>query len=315
MEIAFGPVPSRRLGRSLGVNNIPNKICTYSCVYCQLGNTINFRTKRMGFYDPSEVVAEVGRKIEVIGRENIDYVTFVPDGEPTLDTNLGMEASRISDFGVKVAVITNSSLIWDGAVRNELNIFDLVSLKVDAVTREMWNRINRPASSLDIERIKEGIIDFSKEFGGKLITETMLVGNIDYTGELERIASFLQAVDPDESFISIPIRPTPERWAVPPAADVVNTAYQLFSEVVKEVELLVTSEGENFYSTGDFENDFLGIISVHPMRDDALSSFLKKYGRDQRIVDELIKSGKVISVHYDGHYFYLRRFRERETLF
>ena len=314
MEIAFGPVPSRRLGRSLGVNNIPNKICSYSCVYCQLGNTVNLKTNRMRFYDPNELIEEVHEKIKLAGSENIDYVTFVPDGEPTLDINLGMEASKIADYGVKVAIITNSSLIPDSNLRQELETFDLVSLKIDAVSEEIWNKVNRPSKDLDFRKIKDGIMDFAKEFNGKLITETMLVGNVDYNEELKGIASFLAMVNPDESYISIPIRPTPEKWAIPPGPEVVNFAFQLFSRVVGKVELLTTSEGEGFYSTGDFETDFLGITSVHPMRDDSVAVFLKKYGKDQETVDSLVREGKIIPVYYNGHYFYLKRFRERETL-
>jgi wyosine [tRNA(Phe)-imidazoG37] synthetase (radical SAM superfamily) len=109
--IAFGPVPSRRLGHSLGINNIPPKICTYSCVYCQVGRTINMQVKRKSFYKPEEVIHEVVKKIREaknIG-EPVDYLTFVPDGEPTLDVNLGNEIELLKTLGIKIAVITNSS--------------------------------------------------------------------------------------------------------------------------------------------------------------------------------------------------------------
>ncbi|RKZ00434.1 MAG: radical SAM protein, partial [Candidatus Hydrothermota bacterium] len=111
--IAFGPVPSRRLGRSLGVNNIPVKICTYSCVYCQIGRTLKIQVDREEFYSPDEVFGEVKEKVEDIRKkgEALDYITFVPDGEPTLDLNLGKEILLVKSLGFKVAVITNSSLI------------------------------------------------------------------------------------------------------------------------------------------------------------------------------------------------------------
>ncbi|MCK4471545.1 MAG: radical SAM protein, partial [Anaerolineae bacterium] len=111
--IAFGPVPSRRLGRSLGINNIPPKICTYSCVYCQLGRTIKMQIKRHAFYEPEKVLQDVHDKVEKVREtgERIDYLTFVPDGEPTLDVNLGREIELLRPLGIKIAVISNGSLI------------------------------------------------------------------------------------------------------------------------------------------------------------------------------------------------------------
>ena len=120
--IAFGPVPSRRLGRSLGINNIPPKVCTYSCVYCQLGRTIKMKVERGAFYEPDEILQDVHDKVEKAREagEVIDYLTFVPDGEPTLDINFGREIELLRPLGIKIAVITNSSLIWREDVREAL---------------------------------------------------------------------------------------------------------------------------------------------------------------------------------------------------
>jgi len=117
--IAFGPIPSRRLGRSLGINNIPPKTCTYSCVYCQLGETSNMTVKRCCFYKPEDVLRSVEVKVhEAASRnEGINYLTFVPDGEPTLDINIGREIMLLKQIGIPVAVITNASLLWlDGVI-------------------------------------------------------------------------------------------------------------------------------------------------------------------------------------------------------
>jgi len=120
--IAFGPVPSRRLGRSLGVNNIPPKVCTYSCVYCQVGRTIRMQVERRVFYGPEEILQAARDKVERAREsgEPIDYLTFVPDGEPTLDVNLGREIELLRSLGIKIAVITNASLIWREDVREAL---------------------------------------------------------------------------------------------------------------------------------------------------------------------------------------------------
>ncbi|GAH79790.1 unnamed protein product, partial [marine sediment metagenome] len=120
--ITFGPVPSRRLGRSLGINNIPPKVCSYSCVYCQVGRTLNIQVERRTFYEPEKILEEAFdrvKKTEKIG-EAINYLTFVPDGEPTLDKNLGRTIELLKPPGIKIAVITNGSLIWREDVREEL---------------------------------------------------------------------------------------------------------------------------------------------------------------------------------------------------
>jgi wyosine [tRNA(Phe)-imidazoG37] synthetase (radical SAM superfamily) len=137
--IAFGPVPSRRLGRSLGINNIPPKICTYSCVYCQVGRTHKLQVERRPFYEPQEVLRDVRAKVEKAREagEPIEYLTFVPDGEPTLDVHLGQEIELLRPLGLPIAVISNTSLIWRQDVREDLMGADWVSLKVDAVEEEL----------------------------------------------------------------------------------------------------------------------------------------------------------------------------------
>jgi wyosine [tRNA(Phe)-imidazoG37] synthetase (radical SAM superfamily) len=144
--IAFGPVPSRRLGRSLGINNIPPKVCTYSCIYCQLGHTIRMQVTRPAFYEPGEVFEAVQNKVQKAQKagESVDYLTFVPDGEPTLDVNLGREIELLRSLGIKIAVITNSSLIYFLGVRQDLMKADWVSLKLDSTREETWRRLDRP---------------------------------------------------------------------------------------------------------------------------------------------------------------------------
>jgi wyosine [tRNA(Phe)-imidazoG37] synthetase (radical SAM superfamily) len=148
--IAFGPVPSRRLGRSIGINHIPPKTCSYACVYCQVGRTSRLRTARRAFYAVDDIVADVARKVDDAraAGEPVDYLTLVPDGEPTLDINLGQVIERIKPLGVKIAVISNGSWLWRADVRRALAGADWVSVKVDAVRPDVWRRINRPHRSL-----------------------------------------------------------------------------------------------------------------------------------------------------------------------
>ena len=144
--IAFGPVPSRRLGRSLGINNIPPKVCTYSCAYCQLGRTIKMQVDRQPFYNPRKILMSVQDKVEKAREagEPITYLTFVPDGEPTLDINLGREIELLKPLHLPIAVISNASLVWRPEVAAALAMADWVSLKVDTVDEQAWRRLNRP---------------------------------------------------------------------------------------------------------------------------------------------------------------------------
>ena len=144
--IAFGPVPSRRLGRSLGINNIPPKVCTYSCVYCQVGKTRRMQVERSPFYEPEDIFKSVRKQVKkaIKKGERIDYLTFVSDGEPTLDVNLGYEIDLLKSLGIKIGIITNASLIFREDVRTDLMKADWVSLKFDSTRKTIWRQINRP---------------------------------------------------------------------------------------------------------------------------------------------------------------------------
>ncbi|NJF24462.1 radical SAM protein [Thermococcus sp. Bubb.Bath] len=314
--IAFGPVPSRRLGKSLGVNNIPDKVCTYACVYCQIGKTLKMEIERRPFYEPGQIFREVEEKVQEARERNerMDYITFVPDGEPTLDINLGKEIDLLRELGIKLAALTNASLIWREDVREDLLKLDFVSLKVDAVSEPLWRRIDRPHKSLSLEKILKGMLEFRKEFKGKVVTETMLIDGIDYGDEFGKIAEFLRELKPDKAYIAVPTRPPAESWVKPAKEELINHAYQVFSEVLGEehVEYLIGYEGNAFAFTGNVEEDLLSITSVHPMREDAVKEFLKKANADWSVVEKLLKEGELIELEYNGKKFYMRRLKSRE---
>jgi wyosine [tRNA(Phe)-imidazoG37] synthetase (radical SAM superfamily) len=310
VNIAFGPVPSRRLGRSLGINNIPPKSCTYTCVYCQLGRTLKMRVNRQSFYNLNEVIRAVRDKVIETRThgERIDYLTFVPDGEPTLDLNLAAEISALRDLHIPIAVISNASLIWQEDVRAALMGADWVSLKVDSVQAPTWHQINRPYGWLDLQMILDGIRVFSQVFQGKLVTETMLVKGVnDDKTSLHKIASFLAEIQPAVAYIAIPTRPPAETWVKPAQEDRIHYAYHLFKEKVKRVELLIGYEGNAFASSGDSEQDLLSITAVHPMREDAVKQLLSKTGAKWDLIESLTHREKLVELNYQGKRFYLRR--------
>lgn len=313
--IAFGPVPSRRLGRSLGINNIPPKVCTYSCVYCQLGRTIKMQVDRCAFYQPEEIVKDVEQKIgnaREVG-ESIDYLTFVPDGEPTLDANLGHEIELLKPLGIRIAVITNASLIWREDVREDLMRADWVSLKIDSTREDIWRRINRPHRTLQFASILDGMLEFARAYRGELATETMLVKGVndgdDYAKE---VADFLAQLRPAKAYLSIPTRPPAEKWVQPPGEEVIHRAYQILSKRLDQVEYLIGYEGDAFAFTGDVEEDLLSITAVHPMRKGAVSEFLARARADWPVVHRLIAQDQLIEMEYEEKRFYMRRLRGGE---
>ena len=308
--IVFGPVPSRRLGRSLGVNHIPPKTCTYTCAYCQLGRTPYMPVERETFYDPERIVREVQIKIEQAREagEAVDYVTFVPDGEPTLDLNLGREIALLKPLGVPIAVISNASLIWREDVRAELAQADWVSLKVDAVREAEWRRVDRPRGSLALSPILDGIRAFARIYRGTLVTETMLVRGINDAPEVvAALADFLGEVHPATAYLSIPIRPPAEPWVSPPSEETITRVYQQVQSCVSHVETLLGYEGNAFAATGDAAQDLLSITAVHPMRRDAVEAFLARTGADWAVVRRLIDQDALIETAYQEHIFYTRR--------
>jgi wyosine [tRNA(Phe)-imidazoG37] synthetase (radical SAM superfamily) len=308
-RIVFGPVPSRRFGKSLGINNIPYpKKCNYSCIYCQIGRTFDFRIEREEFYKIEEIERQVEEVIENLKDKRIDYISFVPDGEPTLDINLGKSIDRLKKFGIKIAVITNSSLIWRKDVRDDLNKADTVSLKVDAVSEDIWKKINRPCKNLNLKEILEGIRIFSKEFNGELLTETLFIKNInEKEEEIEKIGEFLKEIKPSIAYIGYPTRPPAEKWVEIPEEKMIDFAYIVFKNKGINVKIIEKKE-EKFGYTGDLLKDILSIVSVHPMSRKEIEDFINENKGEVKIINYLIEKNEIEEVEYRGEKYYRRKF-------
>lgn len=309
----FGPVPSRRLGQSLGINNIPYKICTYSCIYCQVGKAIKMQVKRQEFYDPRELINEVGELLHAIRKNQNapDYITIVPDGEPTLDVHLGKLIDGLKPFNIPVAVITNASLMPWPDVQEDLLKADFVSVKADTFYPETWKKINKPHKHLSLGDILTGIQEFAEVFTGKLVTETMLIQGInDSVQEMTNTAAILKTLHPHTAYLSIPTRPPAYEEVRPASETAVTEAYHIFRKQIPRVELLTGYEGNAFSSTGNFREDILSITAVHPMREDAVMELLRKTGENQSLLEALLNENVMDKLHYGGHAYYLRKFKK-----
>ncbi|MFA5083234.1 MAG: radical SAM protein [Hydrogenophilaceae bacterium] len=310
MDLTFGPVPSRRLGRSLGINNIPAKHCSYSCLYCQVGTTHGQEIAPRPFHAPAEIRRQVAHRLAAIGRqgERVDYLTFVPDGEPTLDANLGAAIDGLRDLGPRIAVISNASLIWRPEVRAALACADWVSLKVDSVGEAAWRAINRPHRDLRLAAILDGIRSFVQAFSGTLVSETMLVAGVnDGEADMDALGRYLAAAGIRRAYLAIPHRPPAVAGVRGPDEAGLTRAYHTLSRHGPEVELLTGYEGDAFTLAGALANELLAITAVHPLRQSALDALLAKAGADMAVVDRLLENGRLKRVRHGGETYYARR--------
>lgn len=212
MNHVFGPVPSRRLGRSLGVDLVPFKTCTYDCVYCQLGRTTNRSMERKEWFPLGDIISEVKNKLS----SKPDYITLSGSGEPTLYSRLGELIEGIRSMtDIPVAVLTNGSLLWDREVRRQLASAQLVVPSLDAGDDPMFRKVNRPHPDIAFERMFEGLVDFRYEFSGALWLEVFILGG--YTSvrdEAMKLADLAKKIAPDRVQLNTVTRPPAEDFAV-----------------------------------------------------------------------------------------------------
>lgn len=213
MSYTFGPVPSRRLGRSLGVDLVPFKTCTYDCIYCQLGPTTCKTTERKPFVGWEPILAEIQRKAD----QSLDYITLSGSGEPTLCTGLDELIHRIQAITtVPVAVLTNGSLLWRDDVRRELRSADLVIPSLDAGDDSGFQFINRPVASISFEQMMEGLIAFRQEFRKPYWLEVfLLAGYTSVDAQVNRLAAWVDRIQPDRVQLNTVTRPPRDRFAEP----------------------------------------------------------------------------------------------------
>lgn len=218
MSSVFGPVPSRRLGRSLGVDPVPFKVCSWSCGYCQLGRTVSLTTERREWLPREQVLADLEGTLADLGEGGVDWVTFAGSGEPTLHAGLGWllrRARRIT--GLPLAVITNGALLHREDVRSELLEADAVLPTLDAGSARVHRLMNRPHPELDFESHLRGLEAFRSAYKGLLWVEVMLVaGANDGAQDLEDLRRALDRVRPDAVHVNLPTRPPGDPGVRPP---------------------------------------------------------------------------------------------------
>lgn len=299
MRYIYGPVPSRRLGMSLGISPIPQKTCNYSCLYCQLGRTSHMTNARQNFFPLEEILLEFDDFLKK--QVKFDVVTIVGEGEPTLYSGLGDLIAGIKEkTDVPVAVITNGALLYDPQVRSELSQADIVLPTLDAYDEASFRAINRPHGSLRFEDVKEGLVSFSREFEGQLWIEIMLMEGINDDDEsLGKYAALLGGLRYDRLYLNTPVRPPAEPEVRPLSSEKMKRALQLLGGTA--IDLLVSGD---FHS--DIKDDYQAVLSIikrHPMNQHEIEDFLASRGNKDysQLLERLKKDDRVEVISYKGY--------------
>jgi wyosine [tRNA(Phe)-imidazoG37] synthetase (radical SAM superfamily) len=306
MKYVYGPVPSRRLGRSLGIDPIPSKTCNYQCIYCQLGKTNNLTNKRKDFYPPEEIYKEMEASInQNIGR--FDYITFVGSGEPTLYKSLGKLILKAKELSKKpICIITNGSLLYQEDVKDDLIYSDVVLPTLDAGDETLFIRINRPHPSIRYEKIIQGYIDFQKNFSGKFWIEVMIMKGInDSKEELLKIKQQLDLIQPDRIDVNVPIRPPTESWVEIPDQDVIPILNDVFGDYNN---INFPEQGDFSILGSNFEIELKTLLERHPMRQEQiLETFTSNKFNEQDLIHKLnvlLSQNKIRKVVYNNQTFW-----------
>ena len=300
-RFTYGPVPSRRLGRSLGVSPIPPKTCSYTCAYCQLGRTTDLRARRKNFFPREKVLAEI---IESASKGEVDYVTFVGDGEPTLNKDLGWLIQQTKEkLQLPVAVITNGSLLFREDVREDLMSADVVIPSLDACSERVFRIINRPHRNIKFKQVLQGLIDFRLEYSGQTWVEIMLVRDLnDTTRQLRGIKHTIDMINPDRVYVLTPTRPPAESWVKPSDPETILKAQEIIAGAVPVTELEHGTFGLGGFP--DARQAILEIGSRHPLRREQVAEIEREFCISG-VVRQMVENKELVNVKYNGEEYLL----------
>ncbi len=306
MKYVFGPVPSRRLGRSLGIDPIPLKTCNWNCVYCQLGRTAPLTADRANYAPAALIVEEVHQALETRRSGGVDWVTFVGSGEPTLHEGLGWMIRQVKTMTrIPVAVITNGSLLGRPDVRGELSAADAVLPSLDAGSASHYRALNRPHPAFTFEHLVDGLVEFRRGYAGKLWIEVMLVKGLnDDASALRDLAAVLSRIGPDEVHISVPLRAPAEAWVEPAGEDGLARAKEILGSASRILPPIPT--GVELPESEDLVGAVIGVISRHPMTEEELTGALdsRSAGDVSNVLGQLAASGRAQVVTSSGQRFW-----------
>jgi len=302
----YGPVPSRRLGRSLGVDLVPLKTCTYDCVYCQLGRTTNKTVTREAHVTADSVLAELERELGSVPVLP-DYIGIAGSGEPTLNCDIGRVIRGIKTMtGIPVAVLTNGSLLWMTEVQDALMASDLVLPSLDAGDARLFRRVNRPHPSISFETMVDGLVSFTRHYPGEVWLEVLLLAGVTgIPAEAEKIAALVERIRPARVQLNTVCRPPAERSARPLSQDDMQHLKVLFPGQVDVISRVYQEEATYSASFKARREDVLALLRRRPCTATDVAEGLDMHVNEaMKHLEALAKAGAVTTSIADGRVFY-----------
>ncbi|MFO7881956.1 MAG: radical SAM protein [Kosmotogaceae bacterium] len=304
-KYVYGIVPSRRLGRSLGVSPIPFKTCNHSCIYCQLGRTTRMTNTRTNFFPHEEIIDELSKYIEQVGESAFDVVTIVGEGEPLLYKPLDKLIEKFKSITSKpLVVITNGTLLMKKEVREEIADSDIVMPTLDAWDEDSYRRINRPHKDLHYDDFYNGLVEFSQDFQGEVWLEVMLMKSFnDSYRNIRRLGRRIKKINPDKVYINVPVRPPAESWVEVPDKEQIDFAKEVFgAESIEKIQ-----KGDFSSLEEDALQGIIQIIKRHPMKESEIKQFvlsIKDEDKFHEVIKKLNYHDNVEVIEKDGQRYF-----------
>lgn len=305
----FGPVPSRRLGRSLGVDLVPFKVCPYDCIYCQLGRTTKRTVERADYAAPESILAEIDRAME--SSPGQDVITLSGSGEPTLYSRIGELIPALkSHTGLPVAVLTNGSLLWDPRVREDLAEADIVLPSLDAGDERLFRYVNRPHPAISFERMVRGLQDFRKAYTGQIWLEVFLLAGVTaMEAEVRSIAKIAHTLSPDRVQLNTVTRPPAEGFAHPVPPERMESLAAAFGGAAEVLGVArIRSKVHRPATRPDKEERIQELIRRRPCTLEDIASGLGIHPLEAlKLAESLVRSGQASTTCHGSETFYVRR--------
>ena len=261
----FGPVPSRRLGMSLGIDLIPYKTCSLNCVYCECGKTTDFTLERKEYFPFDEIANEIDNFLK--NKPRLDFITFSGSGEPTLYGRLGeiiaFIQNNFSDY--KIALLTNSTLLKNKELQEEIKSIDLILPSLDAVSEDIFRKVNRPVENISSNDILCGLLEFKKKYKVEMWIELFIIPGLnDSNDELELFREYLIKLNPEKVQLNSMDRPGTENWVNKSSYDNLLRIKDFFKELKVEIIASFNSSTRTFFEKENIESKILSILSRRP---------------------------------------------------
>lgn len=305
MPYIFGPIPSRRLGLSLGIDLIPRKTCSYDCIYCQVGKTTDKITEPSSFVSVPEVIKELK---EVLSKTPPDVITLAGSGEPTLNADIGVIISEIKKISsIPLTLLTNGSLLWKKHLREKLKGVDILIPTLSSVYEETYKKIHRPHPDLELDNILKGLKEMRKEYRGNFFLEVVLLAGLNDTEkEIVGISKIIKKVQPDKVQLNTVVRPPSDPGAISVSNEKLE---EIKGYLGGNTEIIVSTILKNRSNKFDsIDKQIIEMIKRRPVTVDDISNSLNiQKVETERFIKGLMIKGHIEEQRHGNNLFYISK--------